>query len=160
MRAPQYGAAPLELPRGPKDHMQRLLDYATHHPGLSLLLGAALLAVLVYELRERTRAVGAISPQDAVRLMNQGATLLDVRDAEAFAAGHIGGARNLPADRLAESLESLKRLKERPLIVYCERGTSAAGALRTLAAQGFTKVVNLRGGLGAWRAENLPVVRG
>ena len=139
--------------------MQRLLDYATHHPGLSLLLGAALLAVLVYELRERSRGLGAISPQDAVRLMNQGATVLDVRDAEAYAAGHIRGARHLPADRLADSLDSLKRLKERPVIVYCERGSSAATTLRTLAAQGFTKVVSLRGGLGAWRTENLPVTR-
>ena len=75
--------------------MQRLLDYATHHPGLSLLLTAAVLAVMIYELRERARGQGAIGPQDAVRLMNQGAALLDVRDAEAFAAGHIRGARHL-----------------------------------------------------------------
>jgi len=139
--------------------MARLLDYASHHLGLSLLFGAALAAVLVYELRARSLAQGAISPQDAVRLMNQGATLLDVRDAEAYAAGHIRGARHVPAARLEDSLDSLKRLKERPVIVYCERGVSAAGTLRTLAAQGFTKVVNLRGGLGAWRAENLPVTR-
>jgi rhodanese-related sulfurtransferase len=139
--------------------MQRLLDYATHHPGLSLLLTAAVVAVMVYELRERARGQGAIGPQDAVRLMNQGATLLDVRDAEAYAAGHIRGARHLPSERLAESLDSLKRFKDRPVIVYCERGNSAVTALRTLAAQGFTKAVNLRGGLGAWRAENLPVTR-
>jgi len=139
--------------------MQRLLDYATHHPGLSLLLGAALLAVLAYELRERSRGLGAIGPQDAVRLMNQGATVLDVRNAEAYAAGHIRGARHMPAERLADGLESLKRLKERPVIVYCDRGSSAAAALRTLAAQGFTKVVSLRGGLGAWRTENMPVTR-
>jgi rhodanese-related sulfurtransferase len=139
--------------------MQRLLEYANHHPGLSLLLGAALIAVLIYELRERSRGLGAIGPQDAVRLMNQGAAVLDVRDAEAYAAGHIRGARHMPADRLADSLDSLKRFRERPVIVYCERGSSAATALRTLAAQGFTKVVSLRGGLGAWRTENLPVTR-
>ena len=139
--------------------MQRLLEYANHHPGLSLLLGAALIAVLIYELRERSRGLGAIGPQDAVRLMNQGAAVLDVRDAEAYAAGHIRGARHMPADRLADSLDSLKRFRERPVIVYCERGSSAATALRTLAAQGFTKVVGLRGGLGAWRTENLPVTR-
>ena len=139
--------------------MQHLLDYASHHPGLSLLLSAAVLAVLVYELRERARGLGAISPQDAVRLMNQGATLFDIRDAEAYAAGHIRGARNLPPERLSSEFDSLKRLKERPVIVYCERGAAAAGALRTLATQGFTKVVNLRGGLSAWRAENLPLTR-
>lgn len=139
--------------------MQQLLDYASHHPGLSLLLVAAVLAVLVYEMRARAHAAGAVSPQDVVRLMNQGATVLDLRDAEAFAAGHIRGARHLPPERLSGELDSLKRLKERPVIVYCERGAAAAGALRTLATQGFTKVVNLRGGLSAWRAENLPLTR-
>ena len=54
---------------------------------------------------------------------------------------------------------SLKRYKERPLIVYCDAAPSAAAAVRALARQGFTKVFNLRGGLAAWRAENLPLAR-
>lgn len=139
--------------------MQRLLEYANNHQGLSVLAVAAAVAVLVYELRERGRARGAISPQDAVRLMNQGAALLDLRSSEAYAAGHIRGARSLPADRLAEGLDSLKRYKDRPVIVYCDRGATAAAALRQLAAQGFGKVVSLRGGLNAWRAEQLPLAR-
>jgi rhodanese-related sulfurtransferase len=139
--------------------MQRLLEYAAHHQGLSLLAVAAALAVLIYELRERARAAGAVSPQDAVRLMNQGAALLDVRAAEAYAAGHIRGARNLPLERLAESLDGLKRFKDKPVIVYCEQGATAAAAMRQLAQLGFSKVVNLRGGLSAWRAEQLPVAR-
>ncbi len=139
--------------------MQRLLEYASHHQRLSLLAVAAALAVLFYELRERARAVGAISPQDAVRLMNQGAALLDLRSSEAYASGHIRGARSLPADRLAESLDGIKRYKDKPVIVYCDRGAAAAAALRLLAGQGFGKVVSLRGGLNAWRAEQLPLAR-
>ena len=139
--------------------MQRLLEYAAHHQGLTLLAVAAALAVLVYELRERARGAGAISPQDTVRLMNQGAALLDVRGAEAFAAGHIRGARNLPADRLAEDLDGLKRFKDKPVVVYCDRGVIAPAVLRQLASSGFSKVVSLRGGLNAWRAEQLPVAR-
>lgn len=139
--------------------MQRLLEYATNHLALSLLAVVSILAVVIYELREQSRRAGAVSPQDAVRLMNQGATLLDVRANEEFAAGHIRGARNLPLERLAESLEGLKRLKDKPVIVYCEHGGSAGSAMRQLAQQGFGKVVNLRGGLSAWRAEQLPVAR-
>ena len=139
--------------------MQRLLEYAANHRGLSVLALGAALAVLVYELRERARAVGAVSPQDAVRLMNQGAALLDLRSAEAYTAGHIRGARNLPPERLAEGFDALKRLKDKTVIVYCERGASAAGAMRALQQQGFSQVVNLRGGLSAWRAEHLPVAR-
>ncbi len=139
--------------------MQRLLEYATRHQGLALLAVAAALAVLVYELRERARGVGAVGPQDAVRLMNQGAALLDVRSTEDYAAGHIRGARSFPAAQLAESSDGLKRYKDKPVIVYCERGVSASGAMRQLTQQGFSKVVNLRGGLRAWRAEQLPVAR-
>jgi rhodanese-related sulfurtransferase len=36
---------------------------------------------------------------------------------------------------------------------------ATAAAVRQLAAQGFTKAFNLRGGIAAWRAENLPLVR-
>jgi rhodanese-related sulfurtransferase len=139
--------------------MQRLLEYATNHLALSLLAVVSVLAVAIYELREQARRAGAVSPQDAVRLMNQGAALLDVRATEEFAAGHIRGARNLPLDRLSEGLEGLKRFKDKPVIVYCEQGGRAGSAMRQLAQQGFAKVVNLRGGLSAWRAEQLPVAR-
>jgi rhodanese-related sulfurtransferase len=139
--------------------MERLLEYANNHQGLSLLAVGAAAAVLFYELRERGRTRGAVSPQDAVRLMNQGAALLDLRSSEAYAAGHIRGARSLPADRLAEGVDSIKRYKDRPVIVYCERGVTAGAALRQLAALGFGKAVSLRGGLNAWRAEQLPLAR-
>jgi rhodanese-related sulfurtransferase len=139
--------------------MQRLLEYTAHHQALSLLALAAVIAVLIYELRERSQRTGAISPQDAVRLMNQGAALLDVRATEQYAAGHIRGARNLPLERLADGLDGLKRYKDKPVIVYCDRGSNAAAAMRQLSQQGFGKVVNLRGGLSAWRAEQLPIAR-
>ncbi|HEX9139988.1 MAG TPA: rhodanese-like domain-containing protein [Steroidobacteraceae bacterium] len=139
--------------------MDRLPEYGLHHPLLLALAVISFLAVLVYELRVRGQTAGALSPQDTVRMMNQGATLLDVRSAEAFAAGHIRGARNLPAEQWGEAGESLKRLKERAIVVYCERGTSAAAAMRRLSAQGFSKVFNLRGGISAWQAQNLPLAR-
>lgn len=158
MRGPLERGASL-TPRTLRTPMQRLLEYTAHHQALSLLAVAAVIAVLIYELRDRAQRVGAVSPQDAVRLMNQGAALLDVRASEEYAAGHIRGARSMPLERLADGLDVLKRYKDKPVIVYCERGASAASAMRQLAQQGFGKVVNLRGGLSAWRAEQLPVAR-
>jgi rhodanese-related sulfurtransferase len=139
--------------------MEQLLQYAGHHPLLSALAVAAALAVLVNELRLRAQSSAALAPQDAIRLMNQGAAVVDLRAAEEFAAGHISGARNIPAAQLGSAADTLKRYKERPVVVYCERGGTAADAVRALAAQGFAKVFNLRGGLAAWRAENLPLAR-
>jgi rhodanese-related sulfurtransferase len=139
--------------------MSQLLEYISHHPWLTSVTGAALLAVTLFELREKARAEGAISPQEVVRLINQGATVIDVRDAASFSGGHIRGARNMPGAELAGNADSIKRLRERPVVVVCERGVTGAAAMRELVGQGFTKVANLRGGLAAWRAEQLPLTR-
>ena len=140
--------------------MDRLLEYSGHHPWLVALALAAALAVLVYELRLRMQSAGALAPQEAIRLMNQGATVLDVRPQEAYAEGHINGARHFDAEQILNAGETLKRYKERPLIIVCDRGTVGAAAVRTLNQQGFTKVFNLRGGVAAWRSQNLPLARG
>jgi rhodanese-related sulfurtransferase len=139
--------------------MDRLLEYASHHPWLAALAAAAAVAVLAYEMRLRAAGAGALAPQDVIRLMNQGATVLDVRPPEAFQQGHISGARHFDAAQIASAGDTLKKYKERALIVYCDRGTSAAATVRALTQQGFTKVFNLRGGITAWRAENLPLAR-
>ena len=96
----------------------------------------------------------------AIRLMNQNALVLDLRPADAFANGHLAGARNLPPDQILKAGETLKKYKEKPVVVYDESGSLSVSAARQLAAQGFTKAVNLRGGLVAWRTENLPLTKG
>jgi rhodanese-related sulfurtransferase len=139
--------------------MDRLLEYVSNH---ALLAAAALIAVsaaLGYELWLRAQSLGALSPQEAIRLMNQGATVLDLRPAEAFAAGHIAGARHFDAAQIPGAAETLKKNKERALIIYCDAGNTAAQAVRSLTQQGYTQVFNLRGGIAAWRAENLPLTR-
>jgi len=137
--------------------MDRLLEYISHHPYLSGLLVLAAIMTAVYEFNANKQAYLAISPQDAIRLMNQNALVLDLRPADAFAAGHLAGARNLPPDQILKAGETLKKYKEKPVVVYDESGSLGTSAARQLAAQGFTKAVNLRGGLAAWRTENLPL---
>jgi rhodanese-related sulfurtransferase len=140
--------------------MERLFEYCAHHPALAALAGLAAVAVLSYETWLRSQNAGGLPPQEVIRLMNQGATVLDLRQAEEYAAGHISGARHFDAAQIGSATETLRKYKERPLIVYCDKGLTAAGAVRALVGQGFTKVFNLRGGLAAWRAENLPLARG
>jgi rhodanese-related sulfurtransferase len=113
----------------------------------------------VYEWNARKQSFMAMSPQDVIRLMNQNALVLDLRPAEAFAAGHLTGARNFAPDQILKAGETLKKYKEKPVVVYDESGSLGTSAARQLAAQGFTKAVNLRGGLTAWRTENLPVAK-
>jgi rhodanese-related sulfurtransferase len=139
--------------------MALLLEHFARHQWLVSLAVAAAIAVIVYEFRQRTLEVSAISPQDAVRLMNQGAAVLDVRSSEEFASGHLSTARHVPLDQLAVTAETLKRYKDRPVVVYCQSGMRSSTAIRQLTALGFAKVFNLRGGVTAWRAENLPLTR-
>lgn len=115
-------------------------------------------AAVTIEIRHRSRAATAVGPNDAVRLINSGAVVLDVRKSEEFAAGHIIDARNFPQADLAQETTALKKYREKPVIVYCDNGGAATAAVNALKAQGFTKVASLRGGLNAWRQENLPVV--
>ena len=140
--------------------MDRLIEYIGNHP---VLAGAAIvvaIAAIVMEIRARASSFMAIGPQDVVRLMNQNALVLDLRPAEAYAAGHLAGARSFPAEQLPQAGETLKKYKEKPVVVYCDTGTMSGPAAKKLAEQGFTKAVNMRGGITAWRAENLPVTRG
>jgi len=140
--------------------MDRLLDYFTNHP---LLAGAAVfmtLLVLGYELRQRGAGAATIAPNEAIRLVNDGAVLVDLRSANQFKDGHIEGARNVPADQLAADAKALERLAGKKLVLYCDNGATTNAALRTLAGAGAKDVFSLRGGLAAWKQENLPVVKG
>jgi rhodanese-related sulfurtransferase len=60
---------------------------------------------------------------------------------------------------VAQAAETHKRFKEKVVITCCESGARSGAAVRVLRAQGFTKVVNLAGGLASWRAESLPLVK-
>ncbi len=119
-----------------------------------------LVIVIVYEIRARSESLAAVSPQDAIRLMNRGAVVIDLRPAEQFAAGHLAGARRVDGDQILKAADTLKKYKQKPLIVYDEAGSLGASAARQLKAQGFEQAFNLRGGLAAWRTDNLPLEKG
>jgi rhodanese-related sulfurtransferase len=140
--------------------MNRFIEYTTNHP--LLVAAAAILAIvaIVIELRQRALGSSSIAPADAVRLVNSGALVVDLRDAKDFEAGHIIEARHVPAAEVATRADSLKKYKDKPVLVYCDNGMASSAGTRALQAQGFAKVVALRGGLQAWRQDNLPLVKG
>lgn len=140
--------------------MERLLEYIQNHPLLVSLALAMALAVLAFELRNRGRNVSSVQPQEAIRLMNQGAQVVDLRNKEAFTGGHVTGARHLDPGEQAKAADVLKKYREKVLVLVCDDGNLAARVTQQLHAGGFTKVFNLRGGLAAWRAEGLPLQRG
>ena len=139
--------------------MDRLLEYISHHPALSTATAVLIAFIAVYEMRARGESRLSVSPQELVRLMNQGALLLDLRPEEQYQAGHLNGARLMSGEEILRAGDTLKKHKEKAVVVYDDGGSLGAAAVRQLSSQGFKRAFALRGGLAAWRAENLPVPR-
>jgi rhodanese-related sulfurtransferase len=139
--------------------MERLFEYAARHPFLAGGTVAIACVLAAYEVSKARAGGRSVGPTEAIQLLNQGALLVDVRTRQEFDAGHVIDARHVPQDQLAQAGELLKRFKDKIVIMCCDTGTRSAAAARTLQGQGFGKVVTLRGGLQAWRGENLPLVK-
>jgi rhodanese-related sulfurtransferase len=139
--------------------MQQLLDYIAHHPFLASAAVLAAMVVLGFELRARVQAFAALSASQAVRLMNQGALVIDLRSRQLYDAGHIVDSRNVPMPELESQADALKKWRERNVITYCDTGADGASAARSLTKLGFTKVFNLQGGLNGWVKYNLPLAK-
>jgi rhodanese-related sulfurtransferase len=140
--------------------MDRLLDYSINHPFLAGGLLLMVLVVLGYEIRQRGATASAIAPNEAIRMVNGGAVLVDLRSPNQFKDGHIAGAKNLPGDQIAADPKALEKLADRTVVLYCDNGMTTAAAQRTLSRAGAKSIYSLRGGLAAWKQENLPVIRG
>lgn len=140
--------------------MDRLAQYIQVNHWLVAATVVVLVLVIVFEMRARAESFSAVSPQDAIRMMNRGAVIIDLRPAEQYAAGHLSGARRMDGEQILKAGETLKKYMQKPLIVYDESGSLGTSAARQLKAQGFTQAFNLRGGLGAWRSDNLPLEKG
>lgn len=98
-------------------------------------------------------------PGDAVRLMNDGASVLDLRPASEFAAGHVSAAVNLAADALPDWVAKQRKAKQRPVLLVVAPRQSVLGVARQLRAQGFAQVHVLKGGMRGWAEAQLPLVK-
>lgn len=138
--------------------MQELAEFTAANPLLVSGLIASALAVLFYELRIRARDIGSVSTVVAVRIINDGVTVVDLRPADQYAAGHIVAARNIPEAELLKDPALLAKHKKGTLLV-CDNGSRSASAAAQLRKGGAENVFSIKGGLVAWQQENLPIIR-
>ena len=83
------------------------------------------------------------------------AVLLDVREPEEFARGHVERAVNIPQAELATRLAEIPR--DRPILTICQTGMRSLRSAQFLLQQGFDHVSSVAGGTAAWRAAGRPV---
>jgi rhodanese-related sulfurtransferase len=113
--------------------------------------------MLVWPLVRRGAGGPSVNTLEATMLMNKKDSLvLDVRAADEFSQGHILNARNIPLDELEGRVKEIERYKDKPVIVACAVGSRSGAAAGALRKHGFTNVVNLSGGIAAWRQAGLP----
>ena len=86
--------------------------------------------------------------------------VLDVRERDAFEAGHIPGARLLPRGQLELRVNEELTDPTRRILVYCEFGRISTLATATLRQMGFQGAVALDGGMKAWREAGYPIESG
>ncbi|EKT4468884.1 thiosulfate sulfurtransferase GlpE [Pseudomonas putida] len=91
-----------------------------------------------------------IPPEQAQALREQGAVVVDIRDPQAFAAGHISGATHLDNHSVAEFIRNADL--DAPILVVCYHGNSSQSAAAYLVGQGFSEVYSLDGGFELWRS--------
>jgi rhodanese-related sulfurtransferase len=115
-------------------------------------------AMLLWPYVRRAGGGPSVSAAQATQLINrEDALVIDVRDPGEYGTGHIIGAKNVPLSRIDAGSEIAAKRKEKPVIVYCDNGSRSSKAASALRAQGFSKVVNLSGGLAAWQQAGLPL---
>jgi rhodanese-related sulfurtransferase len=98
---------------------------------------------------------------EAEQAIQRADVLLDVREADEFAAGHLPGALHVSRGLLEFKLSSTPALTPRDLklVVYCKTGGRAALAGGVMQEMGYLDVVSIAGGFDAWVAAGKPVVK-
>ena len=102
-----------------------------------------------------------ISVDDAEAFLSSADAIIDVREADEYAAGHLSGAVNLPRGLLEFRLSATPALEKRDLnvVLYCKTSGRAALAANTMHSMGYLNVVSIDGGYDAWLSAGKPVVK-
>ena len=139
--------------------MEHLGQFITNHWQLWLALVIILLLIFINELLTQKKRAKELSPADAVDMINhENAVVIDLRDAELYRAGHIINAIPASVDDFAKP--RMDKYKVKPLILVCARGLQSPALAAKLRTQGYVQPMVLAGGMSAWTAANLPMVKG
>ncbi|MCS6807982.1 MAG: rhodanese-like domain-containing protein [Bacteroidota bacterium] len=126
---------------------------------LHIAFVALAISILLSCMQNDTRYT-TLSAQEAKDFLEQHPEtfVLDVRTLEEFATGHLPNATLLPVQELEQNIAQLPSDKNCSILVYCRSGSRSRTASAILAAHGFSRVINMQGGIIAWSAARFPIV--
>jgi molybdopterin/thiamine biosynthesis adenylyltransferase/rhodanese-related sulfurtransferase len=103
-------------------------------------------------LRRVKRENEEVDPTEVHELLAEGVSIVDVREAEEFAAGHIPGAAHVPRSYLETRIEGVVPDRSTPVILYCASGNRSAYGAHTLRQDlGYENVRSMLGGITLWK---------
>src|SRR5437868_5035731 len=103
-------------------------------------------------LRHIKSRIDEVDPAEVREQASNGAVVIDVREPEEWAAGHVPGARHVPKSYLESRIEGAAPDRSQHLILYCASGNRSAYAARTLIEDlGYQHVESMRGGITLWK---------
>lgn len=123
-------------------------------------LAAASGAFLLFDTVRQRGDKSSLSPvQATLKINREDAIVIDVREQNEYAQGHIPNAKHIPAGAIEQRAKELEAHKSQPVILCCASGARSASAAATLRKLGFEQIYNLQGGLAAWQQAGQPVSR-
>ena len=109
-------------------------------------------------LREVKSQIEEVDPSEVKELMDEGVAVVDVRESDEFAAGHLAGAKHVPRSYLESRIEAAVPDRSTQVILYCASGNRSAYAARTLGQElGYEHVRSMTGGITLWKDRGYPV---
>src|SRR5688572_24773117 len=109
---------------------------------------------LIQKVKSQIREVTA---DEARARADKGAVLVDVREPDEWANGHIPGAIYIPRGFLELRIEDKVPDRSKEVVVYCAGGTRSAFGAKSLQELGYDNVVSMIGGFGKWKETGLPI---
>lgn len=138
--------------------MHDLLAFIQQHWLLIGLLVAILIAISAVEMIHNQQKLASLTPQALVGLLNRDqCVVVDIRTKNAFKEGHIIQSINLPSATLKQNIDQLTSYTDRSIVVVAEQEVEAMKTAKVISYEGYDNVKILKGGLKAWREENLPM---
>ena len=139
--------------------MQDIAIFMQHHWQLSLGLIIVLFILVILEFIKNKHGAKRLSPQQVIQQMNhQNAMVVDVRNIDAFANGHIVGSTSLPLRELEEKIKKIEKYITQPMIITCSAGLESPRAATILTKKGYNVFI-LNGGIKAWQQAGMPLVK-
>jgi len=141
--------------------MEQFTAFLMEHSMLSAAWVGIFVAIIVVTIKMKLSPIKQLNPQELTFAMNrEDGLVLDIRPEKEYRKSHILDAKHITAEKMKNNdFAALEKHKDKPIIVVCAAGMTAAKVADQLFKAGFSKASLLKGGMNAWLGAGLPVTK-